>query len=118
MVMRMSLLDGEIDAVRAIISRLPDDKRTILERDLVEYDTECLTDDRSSIVIIPDRSQVFEGGQQPIGPEGRVVDADGEWLSVVLYEDKHGHLRELEIIRDVDGEIIRLDWSTFTIDCS
>lgn len=51
-------------------------------------------------------------GQQAYPVEARMLDADGEELSVALYADENGRLLELEFIRWANGQPIAPQWNT------
>jgi hypothetical protein len=54
-------------------------------------------------------------GQHPYPVDGRVQDADGEMLDVVVYADGNNRLFELELIRYGEGGVMKPDWSTLQV---
>jgi hypothetical protein len=58
--------------------------------------------------------QAYEG-QHAYSVEGRMLDVDGEVVSVYIYADKNNRLLELEYVKWSDTPIIELQWNSFSI---
>lgn len=54
-------------------------------------------------------------GQHSYPASGRMLDRDGEELSVTLYADENGRLLELEIVRWADNDLQGPNWNSFEI---
>jgi hypothetical protein len=110
------LTDGERWAVETICAHLADDQRRRHLAELLVAEVELVNEDRSILGFkVPGQAAV--PGQQPIWPEAKVEDADGELLDVVLYQDANGCLLELELVRYADGPVQGPNWSTLNV-CS
>lgn len=54
-------------------------------------------------------------GQRPYGPEGVILDIDGEEVSVLLYVDSNFYVCEIEFIKNSGEKIKSLRFDTFKI---
>jgi hypothetical protein len=113
----MAQLPNELsEAVRQIVAHLEPEERARLSADLDVAEVECGNDVGSIFEFrLPGYRALHRSGQMPLPVEGRVRDADGEMLDVVLYVDPNGHLFELELLRWAEGNVIGPDWRTFTV---
>ena len=104
------------EAVRQIVAHLAPEERARLSADLAVAEVEPGNDVGSLFEFrLPGYLALNRNGQMPLPVEGKVRDADGEMLDVVVYVDPNGHLFELELLRWSDGYVQGPDWRTFTI---
>ena len=102
--------------VAKFASKLGESERVQILEDLeVTLATRCTPDgSRIGFEIIGYERPLYQG-QHPFGVEGRMLDADGAELSVLLHADKNGRLLELEFIRWDSRDIIGPCWETLNI---
>ncbi len=104
------------EAVRQMVAHLAPEQRARLSADLDVADVELGNDVGSIFEFrLPCYRALHRSGQMPLPVEGKVRDADGEMLDVVLYIDPNGHLFELELLRWAEGYVIGPDWGTFIV---
>lgn len=108
------LTEHERAAVLALITHQPVERRERLISDLAVAEVKALNSDRSILRFhLPDYGRAE--GQNPLCPEGAVIDRDGAVLEVVVYTDRNHRLFELELIRYAEGDVIGPDWATFAV---
>ncbi|WP_414696650.1 DUF6984 family protein [Paraburkholderia sp.] len=110
------LTEHERDFVRGIASRLaPEDKDRLLS-DLENARAEPTLEDGSLILFhIEGYQRPNHIGQHTFPFEGRVHDADGAEVCVLLFADPGNRLLELEFLRWSDGGLQGPDWTTLEI---
>lgn len=108
------LTNAERAAMEVICEHLADDQRRQVLAQLRSFDVEVVNEDRS-LLRFTGAGQSLAPGQQPIWPEGKVQDADGELLDVVLYQDANGHLLAFELVRYAQGPVQGPDWTTLKV---
>jgi hypothetical protein len=110
------LNSAELSALLALANKLPDQERINLLKDLENSHVENLTPDGSRLGF---RLQEYDrppySGQHAYSCEGRVLDADGDEITVCLYADQNDRLLELELIKWSDEPIQAIQWKTFTV---
>ncbi|WP_408495205.1 DUF6984 family protein [Paraburkholderia sediminicola] len=114
--MLRELTDGERAFVRGIASRLDAKEREELLSDLERARAEPTLDDGSLILFhIEGYQRPPHIGQHTFPFEGRVLDADGAEVCVLLFADPGNRLLELEFLRWGDGGLQGPDWTTLQI---
>ncbi|MBW9108008.1 DUF6984 family protein [Paraburkholderia phenoliruptrix] len=114
--MRRELTENERTFVRLIASRLAPEESEKLLSDLASARAEPQLEDGSLILFHIDgyeRSTAI--GQHTFPFEGRLADADGEPVSVLLFADPANRLLELEFIRWADGQLQGPNWASLQI---
>jgi hypothetical protein len=116
-VIGMAELPDEMrDAVRQLIAHAQPGRRARLLADLDMAEVEAGNAVGSIFQFrLPGYRAHPRSGQRPLLVEGKVQDADGEILDVVLHVDPNGRLYELELLRWADGDVIGPDWRTFAV---
>lgn len=114
--MLRELTDGERAFIRSIAFRLDDKERGELLSDLERARAEPTLDDGSLILFhIEGYQRPHHVGQHTFPFEGRVLDADGADVCVLLFADPGNRLLELEFLRWADGGLQGPDWATLQI---
>ena len=114
--MTRNLTDDEKHLIARIAARLGGDEGAQLLRDLEQATVASAADDGSRITFeIAGHARPAYLGQHPYGVEGKLLDRDGEEMSVLLHADESGRLLELEFVRWGEGEQTRPDWDTLTL---
>lgn len=114
--MRRELTDGEKNFIRGVASRLDPDDRHKLLFDLEHARAEPTLADGSLIQFHIDGYQrPTDVGQHSFQFEGRLADADGAEVCVLLFADPGNRLFELEFLRWEDGELQSPNWTTLRI---
>lgn len=102
--------------IQRIADRLDHDSRKRLLADVDAASAKAMNDDGSLIQFdITGYNRPTYQGQHTYSAEGRMLDADGAEISVMLYADENNRLFELEFIRWADGGLRQPQWATLTI---
>lgn len=114
--MLRELTENEKTFIRLIAARLPPAERMELLSDMANVHAEPQLEDESLILFhIDGYERPPHIGQHTFPFEGRLADADGEPVCVLLFADPANRLLELEFIRWADGELQGPDWTTLRI---
>ncbi|WP_407945863.1 DUF6984 family protein [Paraburkholderia metrosideri] len=114
--MLRELTDNERNFIRGVASRLDPDARHKLLFDLDRARALPTLKDGSLIELHIDGYQrPSHVGQHSFPFEGRLVDADGAEVCVLLFADPDDRLLELEFLRWGDGDLQGPDWTTLQI---
>ncbi|WP_105510575.1 DUF6984 family protein [Paraburkholderia sp. BL21I4N1] len=114
--MLRQLTEGETAFIRQIASRLePADGERLLS-DLACARAESQLEDGSLVHFYLDGYvRPAHVGQHTFPFEGRLTDADGAAVCVLLFADPGNRLLELEFLRWADGYLQGPDWATLQI---
>ena len=97
-------------------SKLAKDQRAQLLKDLEDASAELGTADGSRVLFdIAGYERPPYRGQHPFSVEGRMLDSDGNELSVLLYADENDRLLELEFIRWDSCDLLGPRWDTLKL---
>lgn len=111
-----SLTSAERSALLVLASELPYHERASLLNDLENSQVEILTPDGSRLgFTLHEYDRPPYSGQHAYSREGRVLDADGEEITVCLYADQNDRLLELELIKWSDEPIQAIQWETLKV---
>ena len=115
-VMLRELTENERTFIRLIASRLASEESDKLLSDLASAHAEPELEDGSLILFhIDGYERSHRIGQHTFPFEGRLADADGEPVSVLLFADPANRLLQLEFIRWADGQLQGPNWATLEI---
>lgn len=100
----LSIIERTI--IEQIAEKMPEPSRSRLLMDLGAASViDALADGGKVSFAILNYQRPKYQGQHAYGVEGRVDDADGSEISIILYADEEDHLLELELIRWDEGPI-------------
>lgn len=109
--MTRQLTSGERGFVLKAANQMSVEKREMIERDLATATNESV--DRIELSLREHVRPIYTG-HTTIG-EGKIKDADGVELDVLLNVDSAGRMLEIEFIRYDTGLVIGPDWSTLKL---
>jgi len=114
--MRRQLTQQERDVIRSIAEGLDDNQRRRVLEDAALAMAEVINDDNSIIRFHLDNYvRPPYRGQHSLPVEGRVQDADGASLLLLLHQDENDRLYELELVRFEDGPVKGPRWETLKL---
>src|SRR5262245_13664391 len=70
--------------------------------------------ERGTVIVfrVAGQERPSQSGQREYPVEGRVIDSDGQTITVSLYKDETEHLFVLDLVREADGPILDPDWAS------
>jgi hypothetical protein len=112
--MPISKLEREVIGMFA--EKLPESARTMLLSDLANASViERRGDGACTVFELANYCRPSYVGQDTYGLDGKIIDADGATLDVILYCDQERRLLELELIRWDEQPIISPNIATLKI---
>ncbi len=106
---------GAREAVTQIIRALPERLQSALLFDLSQAEVEDRNGIGSMLGFRLPAHEVEDERGKLLPIEGKVGDADGAPIDVMLWVDGHDRLYELELVRYHPGNLIGPNWATFRL---